>query len=61
MTSTQITSQQEEIRALEADEMEHVAGGALWGIDVSQMPDRSIICGTIWVLEQIFKLPTPRA
>jgi hypothetical protein len=61
MTSTQITSQHEEIRVLEADEMEHVAGGALWGVDVSQMPDRSIICGTIWVMDQIFKLPRPRA
>jgi len=61
MTSTQTASQQEEIRALEAAEIEHVAGGALWGVDVSQMPNRDVICGTMWWRDQVFKLPNPRA
>lgn len=53
MTST-TTSTATDIRPLDQSELSAVAGGAL-PIDMSQMPDRSIICGTIWILDQIFK------
>jgi len=53
MTSTK-TNSTADIRPLDQSELSAVAGGAL-SIDMSQMPDRSIICGTIWVLGQIFK------
>ena len=53
MTSTKANATAD-IRPLDASELSAVAGGAL-PIDMSQMPDRSIICGTIWILDQIFK------
>jgi hypothetical protein len=62
MTSTQIIDQQEDFRALETTEVEHVAGGALWSpVDVSEMPDRSVMCGTMWYLDQLLKKFNPRA
>ena len=59
MTSTQIIDQQEDIRALDNAEVDCVAGGALWSpVDVSQMPDRSEMCGTMWYLDRLTKIFT---
>ncbi len=38
--------------SLASPEMLAIQGGM--GVDVSQMPDRSVVCGTMWVLDRIF-------
>jgi hypothetical protein len=53
-------SKTSELRALQETELDAVAGGFINTIDWSQMPDRSEQCGTMWVLDQIFKRITPR-
>jgi hypothetical protein len=47
--------------ALSGEELEAVAGGLLYPVDLSQMPDRSVMCGTMWVLDQLLKRLTGRA
>jgi hypothetical protein len=42
------------MQALEPAEMQSVCGGAVFYPDITGMPDRTIICGTIWILDQIF-------
>ena len=56
MTSKQTIEQQAEIRVLDNAEVDSVAGGSI--IDVSQMPDRSVMCGTMWLLLQRGKIFT---
>ena len=56
MTSKQTIEQQAEIRVLDNAEIDSVAGGSI--IDVSQMPDRSVMCGTMWLLLQRGKIFT---
>lgn len=52
MTSKQAIDQQDEIRVLDAAELESVVGGeSLMPIDISGMPDRAVGgCGTMWLL-----------
>ena len=57
MTSTN-TTQQTEIQVLETEEVDSVAGGYIPSIDVSQMPDRSVMCGTMWLILQRGKIFT---
>ena len=57
MTSTTI-EQQTEIRVLENAEVDTVAGGYVPVVDVTGMPDRSEMCGTLWLLLQRGKIFT---
>ena len=56
MTSTRTIEQQSEIRVLENAEVDHVAGGYLPSVDVTGMPDRSEMCGTLWLWLQRGKI-----
>ena len=58
MTSTKTIEQQAEIRVLENAEVDHVAGGYLPSVDVTGMPDRSEMCGTLWLWLQRGKIFT---
>jgi hypothetical protein len=49
-----------ELRVLRETELDAVAGGSINMIDWTQMPDRSEQCGTMWILDQIFKRITSR-
>jgi hypothetical protein len=61
MTSTQTISQQDEIRVLDSAEVEYVTGGYMPSpVDMSQMPDRTVMCGTMWYLSQLGKIFTGR-
>ena len=44
-----------EIRTLNANEMDTVAGGYISTIDVSGMPNRDEACGTIWLKNRLLK------
>jgi hypothetical protein len=44
-----------EIRTLTADEMHAVAGGYISTIDVSGMPSRDVVCGTMWLWDRLLK------
>jgi hypothetical protein len=58
MTSLHTTDHQDEIRVLDDTEVECVVGGYIISpIDISQMPDRSVVCGTKWILDRIIKNP----
>lgn len=46
--------------AIPADQLAGVCGGVGIGIDISQMPDRSETCGTMWILDQLLRRFTPR-
>lgn len=57
MTSKQTIEQQAEIRVLEIEEVDCVAGGYIPSIDISGMPDRAVGgCGTMWLLSQRGKI-----
>ena len=56
MTSTNTIEQQTEIRVLENAEVDCVAGGNF--VDMSGMPDRSEMCGTLWLWLQRGKIFT---
>ena len=58
MTSTKTIEQQAEIRVLENAEVDCVAGGFMSTVDVSGMPDRSEMCGTLWLWLQRGKIFT---
>lgn len=58
MTSITTIEQQTEIRVLENTEVDSVAGGYLPSVDVTGMPDRSVMCGTMWLLLQRGKIFT---
>jgi hypothetical protein len=54
MTST---TQTQEIRALDSSEIDSVAGGYIISpIDISEMPDRSVMCGTMWYMDRLIKI-----
>jgi hypothetical protein len=44
-----------EIRPLNANEIRAVAGGYVSTTDVSGMPSRDVICGTMWLRDRILK------
>lgn len=56
MTSTNTIEQQTEIRVLENEEVDCVAGGNFF--DVLGMPDRREMCGTLWLWLQRGRIPT---
>jgi hypothetical protein len=58
MTTTSTLEQQTDIRTLDAMEIDGVAGGLVSTIDVSGMPDRSEMCGTMWYMERLIKILT---
>ena len=58
MTSTKTIEQQTEIRVLENTEVDCVAGGYVPIVDVTGMPDRSEMCGTLWLWLQRGKIFT---
>lgn len=58
MTSRVNVSKQAEIRVLKTAEVDQVAGGFM-GVDVSGMPDRSVVCGTMWLLNKLLGRFTP--
>ena len=41
------------LRSLSNTEINAVAGGLMYGPDVSGMPDRSIMCGTMWLWDRL--------
>jgi hypothetical protein len=47
------------MQAIELFELEAVSGGYIKTVDVSGMPDRSEMCGTMWYLEQLSKIFRP--
>jgi hypothetical protein len=51
-----------EMQALEPSEMQAVCGGVLISADVSGMPDRTVMCGTMWLLNRFLErfCPPPR-
>ena len=56
MTSGMTIERLTEIRALDIAEVVSVSGAST--IDVSRMPDRSVMCGTMWLLLQRGKILT---
>jgi hypothetical protein len=58
MTSTQTFERQTDFRVLETAEVETVSGGYLPTVDVSGMPDRSVVCGTMWYMDRLIKILT---
>lgn len=58
MTTTHTFEAQTEIRALETSEIDSVAGGLVSLVDVSGMPDRSEMCGTMWYMDRLIKILT---
>ncbi len=44
--------------ALAGPELQAIQGGL--GVDISQMPDRSVQCGTMWYLDQLLHRIFPR-
>ncbi len=61
MTSLHTNEHQDEIRLLDHAEVDCVAGGYIISpIDISQMPDRSETCGTMWILDRLIKITRPR-
>jgi hypothetical protein len=61
MTSLHTSEHHDEIRLLDSAEVECVVGGYIISpIDISQMPDRSVVCGTKWILDRIIRTSGPR-
>jgi hypothetical protein len=58
MTSTNTVEKQTEIRVLDNTEVASVAGGYVPTVDVNGMPDRSVMCGTLWLWLQRGRIPT---
>ena len=56
MTTTQSFEAQTAIRALDAAEIDSVAGGLYSPVDVSGMPDRSVMCGTMWYMDRLIRI-----
>jgi hypothetical protein len=48
---------QPQMQTVEQFELEAVSGG--FYVDVTGMPDRSEMCGTMWYLDQLIKKFTP--
>jgi len=51
-----------QMQALQPSEMHTVCGGVGVFTDVSGMPDRTVICGTMWLLDRFLErfYPSPR-
>lgn len=45
-----------ELRLLDTAEINAVCGGLLPAVDVTGMPDRSEMCGTMWLLDRMRRL-----
>lgn len=46
-----------EIRTLDSTEIDSVAGGYIISpIDISEMPNRDEMCGTMWYLDRLIKI-----
>ena len=50
------------LQALQPSEMQAISGGVGVFVDVSGMPDRSVVCGTAWLLNRLLDRfnPYPR-
>ena len=51
-----------EMQSLQPSEMQAVCGGVGVFTDVSGMPDRTVTCGTMWLLDRLLErfYPSPR-
>jgi len=51
-----------EMQTLQPSEMQAVGGGVGVFTDVSGMPDRTVTCGTMWLLDRFLErfYPSPR-
>jgi hypothetical protein len=50
------------MQTVQTSEMEAICGGVMAMHDVSGMPDRSVMCGTMWLKQKLLErfIPAPR-